>query len=219
MESVDRGRSFQLSRRLPEGILGPVRSKPLLQNDGSLLCPTSTEVGGDWRFHFEILDNGRWNRVEPKEQDRQVIQPTLLKHPSGKVQALYRSKHGLIFQNESSDGGISWSPLETAGLPNNNAGIEALTLFDGRHLLLYSHLEKGRHALHLAVSQDGKQWRAAAVMEQSKNSEFSYPAMIQRKDGRVELTYTWNRTGIRHFTIDPDRLQLGSILTEGDWPD
>ncbi|MDA7889710.1 exo-alpha-sialidase [Akkermansiaceae bacterium] len=219
MESVDRGRSFQLSRRLPEGILGPVRSKPLLQNDGSLLCPTSTEVGGDWRFHFEILDNGRWNRVEPKEQDRQVIQPTLLKHPSGKVQALYRSKHGLIFQNESSDGGISWSPLETAGLPNNNAGIEALTLFDGRHLLLYSHLKKGRHALHLAVSQDGKQWRAAAVMEQSKNSEFSYPAMIQRKDGRVELTYTWNRTGIRHFTIDPDRLQLGSILTEGDWPD
>ena len=55
MVSYDDGRSFRDRRRLPEGIDGPVRGKPLLMPDGTLLCPSSTEHDNDLRFHFEIL--------------------------------------------------------------------------------------------------------------------------------------------------------------------
>jgi hypothetical protein len=101
--SYDRGRSFQSAQRLPEGIDGPVRSKPIRLKDGALLCPSSTEHGDDWRFHFEKLNDGKWSRVEPKQQLFQVIQPTLLNHPDQRIQALYRSKHGAIITNESKE--------------------------------------------------------------------------------------------------------------------
>ncbi|MCA9138643.1 MAG: exo-alpha-sialidase, partial [Planctomycetales bacterium] len=52
MVSYDRGRTFRDRRRLPEGIDGPVRCKPVLTDDGQLLCGSSTEYDG-WRVHFE----------------------------------------------------------------------------------------------------------------------------------------------------------------------
>jgi len=225
MLSYDRGRSFKTASRMPEGIDGPVRSKPLRLPDGELLCPSSTEHGDDWRFHFELFAAGEWQRIEPQEQDFQVIQPTLLSHPGGRLQALYRSKHGSIMQNWSGDGGQSWGRLERTSLPNNNSGIEALTLNDGRHLLAYNHLgsDRGsgwgkRHALHLAISEDGEEWHAAAVLESAKEGEFSYPAMIQAADGLVHLSYTWNRKRIRHLVVDPAGLELGAVLGDGAWP-
>ncbi len=225
--SYDRGRSFRDQRRLPEGIDGPVRSKPLRLPDGSLLCPSSTERGDDWRFHFEKLSTtGEWSRFETKEQPFQVIQPTLLTHGNGRLQALCRSKHGVIVETESTDGGETWSPLEKAGLPNNNSGVEGLTLHDGRHLLLYNHLGPARkegwgkrHAIHLAISDDGNAWRTAALIEKAQEGEFSYPAMIQSKDGRVHMTYTWNREQVRHVVIDPTRLEGGERLNEETWPE
>lgn len=227
MVSYDRGRSFRDQRRLPEGIDGPVRSKPLRLQDGTLLCPSSTEHGDDWRFHFEKLDTaGDWARFEPEEQAFQVIQPSLLTHPNGRIQALCRSKHGVIIETESLDGGETWSPLKKAGLPNNNSGIEALTLRDGRHLLLYNHLggerKEGwgkRHAIHLAISDDGSTWKTAALVEQAQEGEFSYPAMMQSRDGLVHLTYTWNRERVRHTVIDTAKLQAGQQLSEEAWPE
>ena len=226
MLSHDRGRSFQPAQRLPEEIDGPVRSKPIRLKDGTLLCPSSTEHDDEWRFHFEKLNDGKWSRFEPQQQLFQVIQPTLLTHSGQRIQALYRSKHGAIITNESKDGGESWSPLKKLGLPNNNSGIEALTLANGRHLLLYNHLggqgNNGwgkRHAIHLAVSEDGIVWKALAVIEKAKEGEFSYPAMIQTKDGLVHMTYTWNRKRVKHVIINPENLQPGMVLNEEAWPE
>ena len=112
-----------------------------------------------------------------------------------------------------------------SGLPNNNSGIEALTLRDGRHLLLYNHLGGEDHdgwgkrnVIHLAVSHDGRVWKAAAIVEEAIAGEFSYPAMIQTKDGRIHLTYTWNRERIKHMILNPKLLLEGEVLTKGAWP-
>lgn len=225
MVSYDDGRSFRDRRRLPEGIDGPVRGKPIPLADGTLLCPSSTEHGNDWRFHFEILTNlsepelgTSWQRFEPDTQPYQVIQPTVLTLADGTLRALYRSKNEMIIANRSNDGGKTWSELEETDLPNNNSGIEGLTLADGRHLLLYNHIGGDRkdgwgirNRLNLAVSEDGMTWEAVAFIEKEEKGEFSYPAMIQADNGFVHLTYTWNRRKIKHVVVDPARLEAKPI--------
>src|SRR5690606_12637251 len=121
-----------------------------------------------------------------ESQPYQVIQPTVLTLADGSLRALYRSKSDKIIANRSTDGGKTWSDLEETNLPNNNSGIEALTLTDGRHLLLYNHIGGDRkdgwgkrNVLNLAVSEDGITWEAVAFIEREETGEFSYPAMIQ----------------------------------------
>ncbi len=228
MISYDRGRTFVDRRRLPEGIDGPVRCKPILLDDHStLLCGSSTESDG-WRVHFESvklvqgLPHGTWNRVGPLEDASkfQAIQPTLLTHADGRLQALCRTEQSVIASSFSSDSGQTWSPLEALDLPNPNSGIDAVTLADGRQLLVYNHLDGGssgwgeRGELNLALSEDGLQWHSVGELENEPGAEFSYPAMIQtptsqRADdaGLVHITYTWKRDRIKHVVIDPSQLK------------
>lgn len=233
MVSYDRGRTFRDRRRLPEQIDGPVRCKPLLLEDQrTLLCGGSTEFDG-WRVHFEKIElqdgepHGDWRRIGPinDASEFNAIQPTMLRHADGRLQILCRTKESVIASSFSADDGETWSPLEAIDLPNPNSGIDAVTLQDGRQLLIYNHLASGssgwgrRGLLNLAISDDGLQWQTAAVLEQEPKAEFSYPAIIQADDGRVHLTYTWKRQRIKHVVIDPAKLQVGELLTRDSWPD
>lgn len=220
MVSYDRGRTFVERRRLPEGIDGPVRCKPIYDAATStLLCGSSTEHDG-WKVHFEsvkLVDgqpDGTWKRIGPINDGEtyNAIQPTFLQHPNGKLQALCRTKEDVIVSTESTDGGISWSKLEATDLPNPNSGIEAVTLKDGRHLLVFNPLTAGltgwgkRSTLSLAISDDGSSWTAVADLEKAKTGEFSYPAIIQTEDGLVHITYTWKREKVKHVVVDPNQL-------------
>lgn len=220
MISYDRGRTFTDRRRLPEGIDGPVRCKPLLLSDGTLLCGSSTEYDG-WRVHFEKVKlhreslPGTWQRIGPINDASKfnAIQPTFLTHADGSIQALCRTKEGVIASTTSTDKGDSWSALTATSLPNPNSGIESVTLADGRHLLVYNHLDSGnsgwgrRGLLNLAISEDGKDWKPVGVLENEKGSEFSYPAMIQSADGKVHIIYTHRRKNIKHVTLDPSTIE------------
>ena len=95
-------------------------------------------------------------------------------------------------------------------LPNSSSGTDAVTLKDGRQLLVYNHTHQGRSPLNVALSSDGKQWQAALVLEDDPVAPngFSYPAVIQTSDGRVHTTYTWKRERIKHVVIDPTKLKL-----------
>jgi predicted neuraminidase len=203
--SDDGGDTWSGPRRLPEGILGPIKNKPVRLADGALLCPASTEHDG-WRVHLErTADRGAtWTTIGPlgAGQDFDAIQPAILTHPRGVLQVVCRSRQGRIIQSWSRDGGASWGPLELSALPNPNSGIDAVTLRDGRHLLVYNHTGKGRSPLNVAVSDDGRTWKAGPALE-SGPGEYSYPAVIQDDDGRVHITYTWNRRRIKHVVLDP----------------
>ena len=96
--------------------------------------------------------------------------------------------------------------MAATALPNPSAGIDALRLADGRFLLVYNPTTSGRDRLEIAVSADGKAWGRAVVLEDSPG-EHSYPAMIQARDGRVHVTYTWKRERIRHVVVDPAKIQ------------
>jgi len=114
-----------------------------------------------------------------------------------------RSNAGRIFASTSMDGGSTWTSPEPTVFPNPNAGIDAVTLRDGRHALVYNPVTEGRGILAVAVSDDAKTWRRVLTLEEEKGTEFSYPAVIQTRDKLVHVTYTWKRERIRHVVLDP----------------
>ena len=218
--STDGGRTWSDARRLPDGILGPIKNKPVQLANGDILSPTSSEDAG-WRVHFErSSDHGAtWSRTDALNDGKTIgaIQPSVLFPGGDKLLAIGRTQQKHIFQISSENGGKSWGEMTLTELPNPNSGTDAVTLHDGRHLLVYNHTAKGRSPLNLAVSRDGKTWEAALVLEDEPAMEFSYPAIIQTRDGLVHITYTWKRAKVRHAVIDPATLTLQPI-TNGQWP-
>jgi predicted neuraminidase len=208
---------------LPDGILGPIKNKPVQFANGDMLCPSSTEGEGGWRVHFErTSDLGRtWQATAPVNDGREIgaIQPSILFHPDGKLQALGRTKQGKIFQIWSDDDGRTWGKMTLTPLPNPDSGTDAVTLKDGRQFLVYNHngQPKGRSPLNVAVANDGENWQAALVLEDEPGKQFSYPAVIQTSDGLVHITYTWKRERIKHAVVDPAKLKLRP-LPQGAWP-
>ncbi len=226
--SKDNGKTWSEREALPEGFLGPIKNKPELIN-GILLCPSSTEKTG-WKAHIEFTpDNGRtWTKTNAINDPKilQAIQPSILKYKDGRLQILCRSRNTTLNESWSSDGGKTWSEMKASALPNNNSGTDAVTLKDGRQLLVYNHLlpnsswinGKGpRTPLNVAISKDGKIWNAALVLEDSPISQYSYPSVIQTRDGLVHIVYTWRRERVKHVVVDPAKLELKKIVDK-QWP-
>lgn len=217
--STDGGRTWSDARRLPEGIFGPIKNKPVQLANGDILCPTSSEHAG-WRVHFERSSDGgaTWSATDPVNDGKSIgaIQPSILFPGGEKLLAIGRTRQSHIFRIASEDGGLSWAEMSLTELPNPNSGTDAVTLRDGRHLLVYNHTAKGRTPLNLAVSGDGVTWAAALTLE-TEPGEYSYPAIIQTADGLVHITYTWKRQRVRHAVIDPAKLKTQPIV-DGVWP-
>ena len=231
-KSRDGGRTWSQREPLPEGFLGPIKNKPIIVGD-NLVCPSSTEQNG-WKIHFELynMTTHEWTKTAPRATDSCLcIQPTLLRHPDGRLQALARIRpttaqrkgldqtRGRIAATWSNDGGMTWSDMEFVDAPNNQSGIDAVTLTtpvsikasDGRtyknqrHVLIYNDFgtlpgtNKGpRTPISLASSSDGIQWHHFCTLERSPISQYSYPSIIQGDDGTLHCVYTWRRQRIAY---------------------
>ncbi|KAE9462478.1 hypothetical protein C3L33_05613, partial [Rhododendron williamsianum] len=140
--SYDFGFTWSRREQLPPGILGPIKNKPLLLGNGTLLCGTSVESWNSW---------GAWVEM------------------------------------------------------THDAGIDGVKLTDGRLLLAYNTVS--RAILKVAISpDDGDTWKEVLTLEDTTGMEFSYPAVIQASDGFVHITYTYNRTQIKHVVLQPNCL-------------
>lgn len=208
IESTDSGKTWSKPRRLPDGILGPIKDKPVLIGGNTLLCPSSLEEHGR-SVHLErTTDQGKtWSKTPPIDDPHAfgAIQPTILDHGPAGLQILCRSKKKQIVESWSHDAGKTWSPLAATKLPNPDSGIDAVQLNDGRSVLVYNDTTAHRTPLNIATSQDGKTWTPGPVLE-SAPGEYSYPAIIQTDDGLLHITYTWKRQRIKHVVIDPSKL-------------
>lgn len=219
MTSTDGGTTWSRPTRLPEQIDGPVKNKPVQLPNGDILCGSSTENDG-WRVHFEVTsDLGvTWKRIGPVNDGETIgaIQPSILFAEGNRLVALGRSRQKKVFHIESTDLGATWGEMTLSSLPNPNSGTDAVTLKDGRHIIIYNHTGKGRSPLNVAVSEDAVNWKAALVLEKDPG-EYSYPAVIQTADGLVHFTYTWQRRKVRHIVADPSKLTL-QAMPDGQWP-
>ena len=211
MNSDDEGKSWSTPHKLPDGILGPIKNKPIQLASGVILSPSSIETKSDeWHSHIERSSDGgkSWEKIEIDPQNpAKVIQPTLLIYPGGRIQALLRSNQNNIMESWSDDEGKSWSRLAKTMVLNPNSGIDAVTLHSGLQVLIYNPMQSGkewvngRNKLSVAVSVDGKTWKAVAMLEDQPTGEFSYPSVIQTSDNAVHVVYTANRKSIKHVVL------------------
>lgn len=216
--SEDDGLTWSEPIKLPNGIYGPIKNKSVELSNGDILSPTSTEHDG-WKVQIErSIDAGKtWKSTgdlnDPEEFG--AIQPAILIHSNDTLQILNRTKNSVISESWSYDNGYTWSKMMATGLPNPNSGIDAVTLSDGRHLLVYNPTDKNwgdRVPLSVAVSSDGKHWNEFMELESvtdpetADEEEYSYPSVIQTSDGLVHIIYTWNRKTVKYVVLDPKKI-------------
>ena len=201
--SKDQGKTWSAASRIPGKLLGPIKNKPSRLPDGTILYPTSIETRQFWNIYLETSNQelNDWGQINIDNNGLNAIQPTILFYTEGRMQLLCRSKEKRIVESWSTDQGKTWSPLQQTGLPNNNSGLDAVTLKNGIQLLICNPIEKGRNKLALLPSTDGKEWNNLFPLEDQPEGEFSYPAIIQGTDGTVHITYTFNREKIKYVHL------------------
>ena len=225
--SKDGGKTWSKREQLPDSIYGPIKNKPILVGQ-RIISPTSDERNG-WKIYFELSDdNGRtWRKTPYVEADSGVlaIQPTIIQLPDGRLEALCRTRSRHIGVTFSNDQGETWSKLQLIDAPNNNSGIDAVTLNSslftlhsvGRDLQsppqyalicndwpIEPDKQKGaRTPLSILRSDDGLHWKHWVTLEDSPISQYSYPSIIQTRDGHLHAIYTWRRQRIKHVELIP----------------
>jgi predicted neuraminidase len=217
--SDDEGKTWSEPERLPHGIYGPIRAKPLVLQNGKILSGSSTEDEHSWNVWIERSpDNGRtWKKIGPitvpqhlapetpssyLDEPYGIIQPSIVSLGGGHLRLYARaSSHiGRICIADSTDDGETWSQAKPIDLPNPNSGIDAVSLPNSEIVLILNHSRNQRTPLNLAVSQDGEHFRIFSTLEDTAG-EYSYPAIILSKDGVLHITYTWKRRRIRYVSL------------------
>jgi predicted neuraminidase len=211
--SKDNGSTWSTPKYLPKDILGPIKNKPIEITPGVILCGSSTESvqNNHWRSHVETYTEATdtWKKiaiVDKKEFD--IIQPTFLVHSDKTIQMLFRSKHNTLITSWSKDNGQNWKDTDSMHVVNSNSGIDALRISKKSFLLVNNPLKQGkdwfngRNVLDVEYSKDGVKWQKLFDLENQKEGEFSYPAIIQTLDNKIHVLYTYNRKYIKHVVFE-----------------
>ena len=226
--SADDGRTWSAAEHLPAGLYGPIRAKPLVLAGGTVVSGTSVESYRSWAAWIErSTDNGKtWTKAGPIavaghsgpgvdgeappvvpgsgewSRTEGIIQPSIVSLGGNHLRLYARStaRTGRICIADSFDRGVTWTQARPIDLPNPNSGIDAVALRDGRVVLVYNNSDRHRTPLNLAVSTDGEHFRMFQTLE-DEPGEYSYPAMIQGRNGDLHITYTWKRKRIRYVHV------------------
>lgn len=194
------------------------RTKPILLSSGRILLGLYSD-GFNTSLAAISDDLGQtWTASSPMA-GLAPIQPTLAQRKNGDILAFCRDSGpspGRIMLSVSKDNGKTWSVTQDLDLENPGASVAAEVLKDGRWVLVYNDTEDGRHQLAIALSEDeGETWTAKKYLDIAPSNDigsYSYPTVIQTKDGRIHVTYSHvnkkdvEPTGatIKHVSLDPE---------------
>ena len=216
IRSEDGGKTWERPRKI---ITSPffnvstlVRSQPFLFNDGTIGIPIYHEFVGKFSELLRINPDGVIVSKRRLTWGRHSLQPTFIISSGTDALALHRqheTDHRKIIATQTKDGGAKWGRETLLPLPNPDAAVAALRAWDGKYLLVFNNQEYGRSNLSIAVSTDeGRTWKIVHELENTSepvgtSDEYSYPSLVQARDGMFHVAYTWKRSRIAHATFSP----------------
>ncbi|MER7786883.1 sialidase family protein [Streptomyces sp. NPDC097640] len=234
--SADRGRTWSPPRVLLEGPGVFVRNPPLTLDDGTWLLPAyRCRRSGEHSTVLLSEDGGEsWQEHELPGAEH-LVQLTAVPRDDGSLFAMFRSRAAdRIHASESTDGGRTWAPPARTALPNNNSAVQLTRLRGGALALVYNHasLERGeyrwvgegagrrkkalRTPLTLALSDDGgRTWPHRRDLQTADEEYwdneygYSYPSVVQTRDGLLHIAYSYLRKTIKHLTVAEDWVRDG----------
>ncbi len=186
------------------------RIQPLILPSGKILLPLYSDGYNVSLLAISEDDGNTWKASEPIV-GRGNIQPALLQKTDGTIVAYMRDSGdapGRVFKSTSKDEGYSWEPALKIDIPNPGSSLAAITLTCGHWVMVYNNTEKGRHRLAVSLSDDeGKSWKWTNYLENEtpEKGGFSYPNVIQTKDGLIHVSYSSHRQGdntIKHVSFN-----------------
>jgi predicted neuraminidase len=171
------------------------RVHPLELPCGRVLLPLYSDT-----YNISLValtdDGGRtWTASEPLTS-LGGVQPSLVRRKDGSVAAYMRDngpppQRALV--SDSRDEGRTWSEVRDSDIPNPGSSVEVIGLRSGAWCMVLNDTEKGRDKLSVWLSEDeGKTWPWRRTLEDNPLGGFSYPSVIQTKDGQIHATYSHN---------------------------
>ena len=187
------------------------RTHPIILENGKILLPLYSDG-----FNFGLIaiseDEGKTWKSSLPIVGRGLNQPSLIVRKDGSIDAYMRDdgdEPGRILISHSEDDGYSWSYAKKSEIPNPGASLEVIKLKSGKWLMVYNDVDDGRYSLAVAISDDeGKSWKWKKELENVKNGEFHYPSVIQGKNGKIHITYTYRLSNsektIKHISFEEE---------------
>jgi predicted neuraminidase len=169
------------------------RIHPIVVGDRRLLLPVyhdglscslfaiTDDWGGHWHVSVPLIGNGN-------------VQPSVALRRDGSLYTMMRDNgpppHRAM-SAESRDRGETWSPVVDTEIPNPGSSLEVVVLRSHRWILVGNDQENSRSTLAVWTSDDeGRswQWRRTLAKPGPLGDSFSYPSVIQTRDGRIHVT-------------------------------
>jgi predicted neuraminidase len=178
------------------------RAHPFVLDGQRLILPVYSD-GFDFSLMAITDDWGTtWHTSSPLVGEGPV-QPSIAKRQDGTLVAYMRDNGRppkRLIVSESRDRGESWTPPRDTEILNPGSGAEVVGLRNGHWALVYNDTEQGRHSLAISLSDDdGKTWRWTRHLELDRSpagrGSFSYPSLIQARDGSLHMTYSYSVDG------------------------
>ena len=207
--SVDEGASWLPPVRFDDLSGALPRAKPLHHPTLGDLVPLYREAAKT--AYVRVLDFAAlWPRERPTSRileipGRNVIQPSLVLLPDGRVRAFLRDRtHTAIRTAVLDPASATWSAAEPTDLPNPDAGLDAFIDDTGEIVVIHNPSTTNRHALMLSASTDGVQFtRHCNLVPARTEGDVAYPSVIRSSDGLWHIVYSaQGKTEIRHISFD-----------------
>lgn len=214
-ESTDLGHSWG---RIEKFVTRPgIRTKNhlIIMENGKLLFPLFDQITSQSVFLISGDFGRTWELSNPIVSDPGNVQPTVISRSNGTLYTLMRSWNEdpakrYLWQSESEDFGRTWSRATYSSIPSVSSAAEMIRLRNGHVVLAYNDgKERKRTPLTVALSFDeGRSWSYKRNLESGPGS-FSYPSLVQTRDGHIQITYSYNRRFIKHVEVNEEWIRYG----------
>lgn len=190
------------------------RIKPLITGKGRILLPLYSD-GFNMSLAAISDDDGETWRASLPIVGRGPIQPAFAQKKDGTIVAFMRDSGdspNRVHFSSSSDEGETWTATVKTDIPNT-ASVEVCVLANGKWAFLGNDIDDGRYILSLYLSDDeGETWKWKTRIEDHPKDDgrYSYPSLIQTKDGKLRMTYSYHKNdrekSIKYVVVDPEKL-------------